>query len=386
MARQLIGRGHSVTVVCGSLRGGVTGVESRPVRGIRRGNVDGIEIIEIVLPYSNHNSFVRRGFLFLAFAARSTWIALTHHCDLVFATSTPLTAAIPGIAAKWLRGRKFVFEVRDLWPELPRAMGVITNPLFLGVMSALEWLAYHSADFCIGLAPGIVDGIARRGILRSRIRLISNAADLDLFPPGDGRSRTKSDRFVAVFTGTHGIANGLTAVLDAAAVLKRRGNSTIELHFIGDGMRKSALQSRATQEGLTNCHFHPPQGKLKLADSLRGHHVGLMILANVRAFYYGTSPNKFFDYLACGMPVLCNYPGWVSELIARHQCGIVVPPDAPESFADALELMASEPRLCESMGVSSRRLAATSFDRRVLADEFCDVLEDVGRQSAFPAS
>src|SRR5690606_29149495 len=172
MARRLIEEGHQVTMVCGSPERADTGLSGPFRRGMRTGIVDGIEVIEFDLKYSNADSFVRRTITFLRFAFRSIGIALTRDYDLVFATSTPLTAGIPGIFARWLRRKPFVFEVRDLWPELPRAMGVITNPIILGLMSLLEWACYHSAHRLIGLSPGIVAGIERRGIDRQRIALI----------------------------------------------------------------------------------------------------------------------------------------------------------------------------------------------------------------------
>ncbi|MEY4798540.1 MAG: hypothetical protein RI978_841, partial [Verrucomicrobiota bacterium] len=129
--------------------------------GWSRGDVDGIDVISLPLPYSNRHSLLRRGWTFTWFALRSLRLALTESYDVAFATSTPLTAALPGLAARWLRGKPFVFEVRDLWPELPRALGV-RNPLLLGAMSFLEWAAYRGADACIGLSPGIVAGIQRR--------------------------------------------------------------------------------------------------------------------------------------------------------------------------------------------------------------------------------
>jgi glycosyltransferase involved in cell wall biosynthesis len=101
-----------------------------------------------------------------------------------------------------------------------------------------------------------------------------------------------------------------------------------------------------------------------------------MILANVPAFYYGTSPNKFFDYLASGLPVICNYPGWVSDLITEHQCGIAVAPSDAGAFADALQALASDPVRRQTMGMNARALAKR-FDREVLAEQFVDTLEQV---------
>lgn len=108
---------------------------------------------------------------------------MTEEYDLVFATTTPLTAGIPGIFARWLRGKAFVFEVRDLWPELPKAMGVITNPVVLGMMSVLEWLSYRSAHRLIGLSPGIVEGIERLGCRRTRWKWYPTAAIWIFLPP-----------------------------------------------------------------------------------------------------------------------------------------------------------------------------------------------------------
>ncbi len=382
MAKHLTSVGHSVTIVCGSCSRAQTGLQGDFKNARRDGFVDGIRVIEFQLPYSNKDGFVRRAMTFLKFAMRSVWVSVTEEYDVVFATSTPLTASIPGIAAHWLRGKRFVFEVRDLWPELPRAMGVIKNPVILGAMSVLEWLSYRSARHCIGLAPGIVDGIAKH-IGTSRVTLVPNGCDLDLFDPtANGRWRPEgigSDEFLAVFAGAHGIANGLDAVLDAAAVLKRRGRPDIKILLIGDGGLKSKLQERANAEGLDNVLFHGPISKMKVTDLLRSADVGMQILANVPAFYFGTSPNKFFDYLATGLPVLNNYPGWVASLIEEHGCGVAVPPDDPDAFASALVYLADHPEERKKMGLAARALGESQFSRSVLANAFQTVLEKAAK-------
>ena len=253
-------------------------------------------------------------------------------------------------------------------------MGVVRNPLVLAALSALEWFSYHSADACIGLAPGICEGIAERGIESSRISNIPNACDLDLLQPlGQGEKKQPemiaglpqpidSSSFVAAFTGAHGLANGLDAVLDVAAELQRQGRHDIQLLFIGDGRRKPALVHRVASEELRNCHFLPPIPKPQLAEVLRQSvHVGLIVLEDVPAINRGTSPNKFFDYLACGLPVVNNYPGWLAELIREHQVGIPVPPRDPEAFAQALIHLADQSALVASMGGNARTLAGSNF-------------------------
>jgi len=378
MARKLLERGHQVTMICGTYAGGDTGLTGDFSRGARRGTVDGIEVVEFELDYSNSDDFIKRAVTFLKFGLRSIRLAFSERYDVLFATTTPLTAGIPGIFARWLRGKPFVFEVRDLWPELPRAMGVIRNPLVLGAMSILEWTSYHSAHRLIGLAPGIVDGIHARGVGRAEIELIPNGCDLQLFrsdaerwrPPGVG-----TEDLMAVYAGTMGIANGLGAVLDAAAELNRRKIRNIKLVLIGQGGLRFELQERARREMLDSVIFHDPVPKARLAGLMAATDVGLQILANVPAFYFGTSPNKFFDYLAAGIPVLNNYPGWVADLIAANQCGIAVPPDDSPAFADALELLAGDRSKQRAMGQRARQIAEREFDRATLADRFVDVLE-----------
>ena len=259
MARALLARGHTVTMVCGSAQGGTTGLTEPFVHGRRSGLVDGIEVVELDLAYSNSDGFARRAYTFVKFAARSISIAMTARYDLVFATTTPLTAGIPGIFARWLRGKPFVFEVRDLWPELPRAMGVIKNPLLLWAMGVLEWVSYRSAHRLIGLSPGIVEGIARLGVPHDRIALVPNGCDLDIFSGAVEPWRpvqVHTTDLLAVFAGTHGVANGLEAVLQTAAALKRRGRDDIKLLLIGEGKLKASLQASAQREGLSNVVFH----------------------------------------------------------------------------------------------------------------------------------
>jgi len=380
MARALVKAGHEVTMICGNYHGGVSGLDGPFRKGVRRGTVDGIEVIELELQYSNYQSLLERSLVFFKFALRSIVIGLKEPCDLVFATSTPLTAGIPGIFARWLKGRKFVFEVRDLWPELPRAMGVVTNPIVLGLMSLLEWCSYRSANACIGLSPGIVNGIRRRAQKNKPVAMIPNGCDFDLFADLDVESLRPAgmdeNSLMAVFTGAHGQANGLEAVLKAAAVLKQRGRGDdINLVFIGDGKLKPVLVENARKQGLDSCIFLDPVPKKKLVGYMRGADLGLMILANVSAFYFGTSPNKFFDYLATGLPVLNNYPGWLTGMIKEHECGFAVEPDNPEALADALEAAATNREELKIMGKNAGKLGRAQFDREKLAKQFVSWLE-----------
>ena len=302
---------------------------------------------------------------------------MTRRYDLIFATTTPLTAGIPGIFARWFRQKPFVFEVRDLWPELPKAMGVITNPVILKLMSALEFISYRSAHYCIGLAPGIVDGIEKRGVQRNKITLIPNGCDLSIFSTAKPKrpNGVKDSDLLAIYGGTHGTANGLHNALNAARVLKERQRDDIKILLIGSGKQKLKLEKIKSEYKLDNVIMMDPMPKHEIAKYFSGADIGLQLLDNIHAFYYGTSPNKFFDYISAKKPVLVNYPGWVANMIEEYGCGYIVCPDDANQYADTLELAHSQKSQLVKMGQNSFKLANTKFERSMLAIKFVDALE-----------
>jgi len=377
-AQALIKRGHQVTMVCGQMDRDSLNLPFDEKRGWSRGLIDGIDVIALPLSYSNHDGIGRRLITFFKYAVKSIKIALDFEYDVVFATSTPLTAALPGIFASWLKGKKFIFEVRDLWPELPRAMGM-KNPILLGGMWAIEGCAYRSSIACVGLSPGIVEGIQKRSRKNHPITLIPNGCDLEIFKPQPKSTikieGIKQGDFVAGFTGAHGRANGLDAIIEAARELKKRNIPNIKFLLIGDGSEKARLQKIAASEQLESIVFHPPISKLALAQITAQLDCGLMFLDNIPAFYYGTSPNKFFDYISAGIPVINNYPGWLAEMIQGDRCGIAVPPKNTTTLVDALTALSCDRVLCQKMGWSARELAEKQFSRERLANQFCDFIE-----------
>ena len=377
-SKALAAAGHSVTIVCGAYQRAALSLPKDEKAGYNRGNIDGIDVISLPLPYSNQTGLAKRSLIFFRFALRAIHLSLRLQYDVLFASSTPLTICLPGIAARFFRRKPFIFEVRDLWPDLPRALGM-RNPFFLGSMSFLEWAAYRSSLACIGLSPGIVEGIRRRSSPGKIIEMIPNCSDLDLFVPGKREDLDlpgiTTDDFVAGFTGAHGIANGLDILIETAAILKDRGSKHIKLVLIGDGKEKPRLVARVKSKGLDNCLFFPPIPRLKLATIVSCFDCGLQILKNIPEFYYGTSPNKFFDYISAGIPVLNNYPGWLADMIQEYQCGVLVEPNNPAELASKLEYLASHPDECILMGKQARLLAENQFSRAHLAQKFISFLE-----------
>ena len=359
-------------MICGNYWMADSGISGSFKNGYRQGMVDGIKVFEFNISYSNSDSFLSRTFSFLRYSFRGVLIALKEDYDIVFSTSTPLTAGIPGIVAKFIRNKPFVFEVRDLWPELPEKMGVIKNPIILGLMDLLETVSYKSAKACIGLSPGIIKGIEKKAPHKKTI-MIPNGCD---FIKYDIEHNVDNNMFTAVFTGAHGIANGLDKVLDAAKILIKNNIHNIEIQFIGDGALKHQLIKRSKDENIFNCKFLDPMPKQKLFSYLTNNcDIGLMILDNIPTFYYGTSPNKFFDYISLGLPVINNYPGWLADIIKKNNCGIVVSPNDPEEFAKSLIKLKDNTKMLKQMGMNSATLAKSSFDRNKLSLQFVKFLE-----------
>lgn len=381
MAKHLVSQGHEVCMVYVESPRLKSPLEGDPYKkGKRRGSYEGIDLLEFNLSYNNKLSILARSFIFIRYSLKSIRLVFKEDFDIVFATSTPLTAGIPGIVMKLMGKKKpFVFEVRDLWPELPREMGVIKNKFLLWSMGVLERLSYNKADACIALSPGIKEGIEKKLKREKPVHLIPNGCDLELFTPGESSKSIipgcKEEDFVAVFIGAHGMANGLDAALDAAAVLREdSAYSHIKIVLMGDGRLKDGLKARVKEENLVNVLLNDPVPKKHLLNYLHAADLGLMLLANVPAFYFGTSPNKFFDYISAGLPVLNNYPGWLAGMIESHEIGAVVPPDDAEAFAEALKSMSSDRKRLEEMSKKAREFARKEFDRNMLAKEFENVL------------
>jgi len=186
------------------------------------------------------------------------------------------------------------------------------------------------------------------------------------------------DAYVAVFTGAHGIANGLDALVDVARVLKKRGRDDIWFLLMGDGSEKQRLQQTVAKEALNRVRFLGPVPKRNLFALLKRADIGLMLLKNVPAFYRGTSPNKFFDYLSCSLPVLVNYPGWMAGMVSQEECGFAIEPDNAEKFADTL-IAAADGDGTSEMGRNGHKLAKSKFDRNLLGRRFVDALKTLDK-------
>ena len=376
-AEALAAAGHDVTIACGRYAGAATGLDGPFRRGRREGRVGRHHVVEFDIPCGNAMGLAARSAAFLRFAAVAAPLAAARGTDLVFASSTPLTVALPALAARALRGTPFVFEIRDPWPELPRAMGGVPAPA-LWAMDRLATAACRRAAAVVALSDGMAETAIARGADPARVHVVPNGCDLALFGPHVAPWRPAEAapwECLALYAGAHGRANGLGVLLDAAAMLQARGERNIRILLVGEGSEKPALIARAVALGLTNVTFLDPMPRAALGALHAGSQVALHLLAGVPAFAEWTAPNKIMDGLAAGLPVLTNQPGRAARIVEDGPSGIAVPPDDPGALAAALVRLAQDPSLRARRGAAGRRQAVQRWDRRLLAARFVSILE-----------
>lgn len=380
-ASELERRGHRVHLVASDLNLSTRQYSRRSRPTDFRARVERISGVEFTWlsagSYRNNNwrrvaSMVVFGFVAFRHLLRSEKDDRT-----VFIGSSPqLFAAFGAWAAAKLRRVPFVFEVRDLWPESYSEVSGRDSGPEVTVLRLIADLLYKRSDAIIVLADSNVDRICERGIPRARITLVPNGVDLHVFENTDeGVDLARPGVFTYVYAGAHGPANDLATVVDAAAELQKRGRSDIGIVLLGDGSTKDALIRQAADLGLDNVHFVDPVPKSGIAATLRSADAGLMVLAPVDLFSYGVSPNKLFDYMGAGLPVLANVPGLVADVVARAGVGTTVVGGDPVALADGMEAMADEPPA--DAAERGGAFIAEHYDRRKLAERVESLLSSL---------
>jgi len=371
MARRLVAKGHEVTMITSSA---FLDESWAPTPGWHVRDCEGIRVEVLHLPYSNRDSFARRIRTFLSFMTACSRRAASREADVVFATSTPLTIAIPGVVAKWRRRVPMVFEVRDLWPELPIAVGALTNPLLKAAARGLERFAYRNSERVVALSPGMADGVAATGYPRDRIAMIPNSSDRDLFVATEQEAAEfrsahdwLGDRPLVVYTGTLGIINGVSYMADMA---RRALDIDPEVRFlvVGNGMELEKVKGRAAELGVLDRNFFmlPPQPKRTLPALLRAADMATSLFLPLEPMW-NNSANKFFDALAAGCPAAINYGGWQADVLRETGAGVLLDPhDADKGAVALLEALRDEEGL-RTMAAAAAELARTRYDRDLLA-------------------
>lgn len=378
LARYLVEKGHQFTVIASpvSYLTGKSGTIRIP--WITRQEEQGITILRTYTYPALHRSFFHRIVGFLSFMFSSFFAALgVKRIDLVWGTSPPIFQGLTAWLVARLKGVKFLFEVRDLWPDFAIAVGVLRQPLIIRSSRWLERFLYTHADRVLINSPGFTSHVQTHGA--RQIDLIPNGSDPRMFDPSlDGLNfrleHHLEDKFLVLYAGAHGLSNDLGVVLQASRLLQ--DHPEIAIVLLGDGKDKPALVQQAEELKLNNLYFIPPLPKLEMPAALAAADACIAILKPIPQFAT-VYPNKVFDYMAAGKPVILAIKGVICEVIESVHAGISVEPGDAAGIAEAIRKLADNPAMGKAMGRRGREYVESHFDRAVLASKLEKIFQDV---------
>jgi len=382
--RRLVDSGHDVHLITADLRalsGPSTTIEA------------GITVHWLPVAYSQAMPFRRRIVSFFSYAFRSAFLACRLGGDVVFASSTPLTVAIPGLIVKRWLSIPLVFEVRDLWPHVPIAMGIIRNPLVKSAARLLERTAYRGASRIITLSPDNKRAIVADGNDASKIVVIPNACDTESFAPSGTREsalRAQYDwlkgRPLVVYTGTIGAVNDVPYLVRVAASMERI-NPDIRFLIVGNGSHADTVRALAAQLGILNRTLFMMPAVPK-ADIIQVLHVADLAVSTVSAnrALWPNSANKVFDAWASGTPVAINHGGWLAQVLKDSGAGLVMPPEDAQRAAHLVNDHLTDSDWLDSAKSAAANLSRGEFARESLFSRFHDTLSGAVSDSACSSS
>jgi glycosyltransferase involved in cell wall biosynthesis len=379
LARYLKSLGHQVTIIASPISY-LTGTEHGKSVGKYMDDL-GVTIIRSYTLPVLHRSFIWRVFSFVSFMISSFINGIfVKKVDLVWGTTPPIFQGPTAWLLARLKGAPFLLEVRDLWPAFAIAVGVLKNKFLIFLSEWLEQFLYRHADWVMVNSPGYIDHVKKRGA--QHVTLIPNGADPQMFDPyakGDAfrKKNNLGDQFVVLYAGAHGISNDLDVVLAAADQLKEVQG--IRIVLLGSGKEKPRLIKEVQQRNLDNILFLPPVPKYDMPAALAGADACLAILKPIE-MYKTTYPNKVFDYMAAGRPVILAIDGVIRQVVEEAEAGVAVPPGDPLALADAMRVLAANPQKCRTMGMNGRRMIESRYTRVDLATKFTALLEMLRRK------
>jgi glycosyltransferase involved in cell wall biosynthesis len=381
LANFLAEAGHRVTIIACPVNY-LTGQSARPKMKWSESQElrPGVTVVRTYTYAALHRSFFHRVLAFFSFMVSSFVVGLSiRSVDLVWGTSPPIFQGVTAWLLARLKGAPFLFEVRDLWPAFAVAAGVLRSPLLIKASLWLEKTLYWHADRLVVNSPGFIDHVWQRGA--RWVELIPNGADAGMFNPEDKgldfRDRHNlGNAFVALYAGAHGMSNDLDVLLESARLLKDQAE--IKLVLVGDGKEKKNLQAKAAQMQLTNLIFLPSIPKKEMAQALAAADACIAILKPLE-MYKTTYPNKVFDYMAAGRPVLLLIDGVIRQVVEAGRAGVFIPPGDAQGLAQAICHLRANPKEGCQMGQNGRAYVEQHFDRAVIAGKLLLLVEEMRR-------
>lgn len=380
---RLVRDGWYVDMICGNSELG--DISENQIIEYYKDYMGKFKLLALDLKYSNKLNYFQRVLTFISFAIRSSIkIVQQSEANITFATSTPLTIVIPALLRKWLRGTPYVFEVRDLWPELPIAVKALKSPLTIFIARQLERIAYQNASHIIALSPGMKEGVIKQGIPADKITVIPNACDIERFNVSESvgielinKHPELSGGKLIVYTGTLGYINGVDYLAYLANYMKHLMPNAKFL-VVGSGSYENQIREVAFNLGILEKNFWiwPPIPKSEMPALLSACTVATSLFLPIKEME-NNSANKFFDALAAGRPVVINYGGWHKEILEQSGAGISILGNDPEAGAIKLANFLNNTEALQKAGLAARQLADTEFNRDLLYEKLKTVFQKV---------
>jgi colanic acid biosynthesis glycosyl transferase WcaI len=381
MARNLVRLGHQVTLIA-EVPNHPSGIIPPEYRGklVEREDLEGIDVIRVWVKTYPVKNFRQRIVFYLSFMLASTMAGLIlarGHYDMIYATSPPLFVGASGVLVSRLKRVPLIFEVRDIWPESAVALGELSNPTAIKWATWLEQSCYAHAQKIIVVTHGIRSRLMQRGIPPEKLAVVPNGANTELFRfNAEARDRIRSQlhlegKFIAVYAGIHGIAQGLETVVEAAGLLREQ--SDVHIVLIGDGPKKKELVNVVQQLGLSNLTLVPEQPRHLIPEYLSAADVALVPLRKIELFN-SALPSKMFDAWACQLPVLLSVSGEARNLLESCDGGLFIPPEEPVALKQGILACKMDAQLRKKWGENGRQLTEEHFSRQALAETLAEIL------------
>lgn len=374
ISRELVKRGHQVTMITSTNKSNSKAGEI---------DIDGIHVVYVKNAYSNYMSPLRKVLSFVNFVRLAIKASKKQKkVDIVFATSTPLTVGYIALRLKKIKGWRYVFEVRDLWPEFPIQIGAIKNKFAIKFLRKFEKKIYDQSEYVIALSPGMQEGVIAAGTPEEKTSMIPNMSKPDKFFPHAKNLKIADQfgvdihKFNVVHFGSMGCANGLQYIIEAAKCLKDKGNDSIRFVFMGSGATEPVLKKLSKEYGLTNVQFLGRHKMAVLSEVVNCCDASITSFKNL-PILRTNSPNKLFDSLSAGKPIIVNSAGWTKDLVEKENCGFYVDPENPKELAEKLIEIKDNKELLAEWGQNSRRLSLEVFDKNILSAKVADIMERV---------
>ena len=378
LSRYLVGQGHRVTVISSPVSY-LTGASPKGSPPAARETVDGSLVIRRTYTYpALHRSFFHRIISFFSFMISSFITGLkVRQVDMIWGTSPPIFQGLTAWALARLKRIPLVFEIRDLWPAFAIQVGVLRQPILIRASQWLEGFLYRRADLLMVNSPGFISHVTQRGA--RRVELVPNGADPRMFDPQMSgmdfrRQHGLEGKYLVMYAGAHGMSNDLGTVLEAAEALRDREDICIVL--LGDGKDKPSLMAVAAKKQLHNVCFLPPVPKTEMGQALAAADACIAILKSI-PLYATVYPNKVFDYMAAGRPVVLAIDGVIREVVEEAGAGIPIPPGDAAAMAHAIRSLAGDPESGRQMGLQGRQYVERHFDRAALAVKLEKIFMDL---------